>query len=76
LYREYTRALTCEQFFLGVTKTRPIYETAMQHVPDSRIKDLCVKYADLEMTLGEIDRARGIFRQKNLKCPLYGDLTL
>jgi hypothetical protein len=48
----------------------------MQHVPDSRIKDLCVKYADLEMTLGEIDRARGIFRQKILKIPLYGDFIL
>jgi hypothetical protein len=43
----------------------------MQHVPDSRIKDLCVKYAELEMTLGEIDRARGIFRQTNLFQVLY-----
>lgn len=41
---------------------RPIYEAAMQFVPDSRIKDLSVKYADLEMTLGEIDRARAIFQ--------------
>ena len=47
----------------------------MQYVPDSRIKDLCVKYADLEMTLGEIDRARAIFRQKILESPLYGDFV-
>lgn len=54
--------------FFGVTKTRPIYETAMQFVPDSRIKDLCVKYAELEMTLGEIDRARAVFQYGSQHC--------
>jgi pre-mRNA-splicing factor SYF1 len=53
---------------LQVTKTRPIYETAMQYIPDSRIKDLSVKYAELEMTLGEIDRARAIFQYGSQHC--------
>ncbi|KAJ1474868.1 hypothetical protein T484DRAFT_1830702, partial [Baffinella frigidus] len=41
--------------FFGVTKTRPIYEAAIQHVPDARIKDMCLKFADLELVLGEVD---------------------
>jgi len=32
-----------------VTKTRPIYEAAVQHVPDARIKDMCLKFAELEL---------------------------
>ena len=40
----------------------------MQHIPDSRIKDLSVKYAELEMTLGEIDRARAIFQYGSQHC--------
>lgn len=40
----------------------------MQYIPDSRIKDLSVKYAELEMTLGEIDRARAIFQYGSQHC--------
>ena len=32
-----------------MTKTRPIYEAAVQHVPDARIKDMCLKFAELEL---------------------------
>lgn len=31
-------------------------------LPDKDAKTMCVKYAELEKSLGEIDRARGIYR--------------
>lgn len=30
-------------------------------LPDKDVKTMCMKYADLEKSLGEIDRARGIY---------------
>jgi pre-mRNA-splicing factor SYF1 len=29
--------------FFGVTKTRPVYEAAVQNVPEGRIKDIAVR---------------------------------
>ncbi|KAG2689796.1 hypothetical protein I3843_09G154300 [Carya illinoinensis] len=46
----------------GVPKTREIYEQAIESgLPDKDVKAMCLKYADLEKSLGEIDRSRGIF---------------
>ncbi|KAK9267469.1 hypothetical protein L1049_009895 [Liquidambar formosana] len=46
----------------GVPKTREIYEQAIQAgLPDKDVKTMCLKYAELEKSLGEIDRARGIY---------------
>ncbi|GAB4831286.1 hypothetical protein Ancab_005300 [Ancistrocladus abbreviatus] len=46
----------------GVPKTREIYEQAIQSgLPDKDVKTMCLKYAELEKSLGEIDRARGIY---------------
>ncbi|RVW46317.1 Pre-mRNA-splicing factor SYF1 [Vitis vinifera] len=46
----------------GIPKTREIYEQAITSgVPDKDVKTMCMKYAELEKSLGEIDRARGIF---------------
>lgn len=46
----------------GVPKTREIYEQAIQSgLPDKDVKTMCMKYAELEKSLGEIDRARGIY---------------
>eukprot|EP00961_Rhodomonas_salina_P246654 3332356-Rhodomonas_salina.1 len=63
---ERTRALGC--WTSNVTKTRPIYEAATQNVPDSRVKDVCVRYAQLEQSLGEIDRARSIYNYGSQHC--------
>ncbi|KAK6932490.1 hypothetical protein RJ641_002114 [Dillenia turbinata] len=47
----------------GVPKTRDIYERAITSgVPDKDVKTMCLKYAELEKSLGEIDRAREIYR--------------
>ncbi|CAK9877717.1 unnamed protein product [Sphagnum jensenii] len=48
--------------FLGVPKTRAIYEHAIESgLPDKDVKTMCIKYAELERNLGEIDRARAIY---------------
>ncbi|KAL0012683.1 hypothetical protein SO802_007791 [Lithocarpus litseifolius] len=46
----------------GVPKTREIYEQAIESgLPDKDVKTMCLKYAELEKSLGEIDRARAIY---------------
>ncbi|KAJ8769194.1 hypothetical protein K2173_000969 [Erythroxylum novogranatense] len=46
----------------GVPKTREIYEQAIESgLPDKDVKLMCLKYAELEKNLGEIDRARAIY---------------
>lgn len=47
----------------GVPKTREIYEQAIESgLPDKDVKVMCIKYAELEKSLGEIDRARVLFK--------------
>ncbi|KAJ4833905.1 hypothetical protein Tsubulata_032939 [Turnera subulata] len=47
---------------LGVPRTREIYEEAIKSgLPEKDVKTMCLKYVDLEMSLGEFDRARGIY---------------
>ncbi len=45
----------------GLTSTRPIYERAIAALPDKEAKDMCLKFAEMERRLGEIDRARAIY---------------
>ncbi|KAJ4810460.1 Pre-mRNA-splicing factor SYF1 [Rhynchospora pubera] len=46
----------------GVPTTRQIYEQAIKSgLPPNDVKFMCLKYAELERNLGEIDRARTIF---------------
>ncbi|KAL7083563.1 hypothetical protein ACP275_14G171800 [Erythranthe tilingii] len=47
----------------GVPKTREIYEQAIESgLPDKDVKTMCVKYAELEKSLGEIDRGRALYK--------------
>lgn len=45
----------------GLTSTRPIYERAIAALPDKEAKNMCLKFAEMERRLGEIDRARAIY---------------
>lgn len=45
----------------GVTATREIFEKAIEELPDDQVKEICIRYADMERKLGEIDRARAIY---------------
>lgn len=45
----------------GITFTREIYERAIELLADDQARDMCIRFADLERKLGEIDRARAIY---------------
>jgi len=47
--------------FFGVTRTREIFDKAIETLPDKYLRDMCLKYAQLEKKLGEIDRARSVY---------------
>jgi len=47
--------------FFGVTKTREIYDKAIDAVDSKYVPDMCLKYSNLETVVGEIDRARAIY---------------
>jgi pre-mRNA-splicing factor SYF1 len=59
VYNAYISHVT--QYF-GVTQTRPIYESAVASLPDLAAKGMCLRYAELERKLGEIDRARALYQ--------------
>lgn len=46
--------------FFGVTHTRTIFMRAIESLPEKYVKDMCLKFADMERKLGEIDRARAV----------------
>ncbi|XP_047948131.1 pre-mRNA-splicing factor SYF1-like [Salvia hispanica] len=47
----------------GLPKTREIYEQAIEsRLPDKDVKVMCLRYAELEKNLGEIDRARALYK--------------
>ena len=52
----------------GLTSTRPIYQRAIEVLPDREAKDMCLKFAETERRLGEIDRARAIYGHGSQFC--------
>jgi pre-mRNA-splicing factor SYF1 len=52
----------------GLPSTRSIYERAISALPDREAKEMCIKFADMERRLGEIDRARAIMGHASQFC--------
>ncbi|CAG9759678.1 unnamed protein product [Ceutorhynchus assimilis] len=52
----------------GIPKTRQIYEKAISVLPEKDIRDVCLRFADMETKLGEIDRARGVYSHCSQIC--------
>jgi len=52
----------------GVTHTRSIYEKAIEVLDDEHAREMCMRFADLERKLGEIDRARALFAYCSQLC--------
>lgn len=52
----------------GLTSTRAIYERAITALPDKEARDMCLKFAEMERRLGEIDRARAIYGHASQFC--------
>src|SRR4051794_3296077 len=47
--------------FYGVTKTRPIFQTAIERLPEDQSREMSLRFAQMERNLGEVDRARAIY---------------
>jgi pre-mRNA-splicing factor SYF1 len=52
----------------GVVYTRQIYEKAIEQLPDDHAVEMCLRYAELERKLGEIDRARSLYSFSSQLC--------
>jgi len=52
----------------GLAATRPVYERAIEVLPDKQTAEICLRFANLERKLGEIDRARAIFAHASQFC--------
>eukprot|EP00004_Rigifila_ramosa_P016307 TRINITY_DN3858_c0_g1_i1.p1 TRINITY_DN3858_c0_g1~~TRINITY_DN3858_c0_g1_i1.p1 ORF type:complete len:849 (-),score=230.83 TRINITY_DN3858_c0_g1_i1:69-2333(-) len=52
----------------GIAHTRSIFQEALDTLPDKLIKPMCLRFADMENKLGEIDRARAIYTYGSQFC--------
>jgi pre-mRNA-splicing factor SYF1 len=52
----------------GLPATRPIYEKSIEVLPNRQAAQMCIRYAELEKKLGEIDRARAIYAHGSQFC--------
>lgn len=52
----------------GLAATRPIYEQAIETLPDRQTAEMCLRFAALERKLGEVDRARAIYKHASQFC--------
>ncbi|KAI4466206.1 pre-mrna splicing factor [Holotrichia oblita] len=52
----------------GVPKTRQIYEKAIEVLPEDKTREMCLRFAEMETKLGEIDRARAIYAHCSQIC--------
>ena len=52
----------------GLAASRPIYEAAIEVLPDRQAASMCLRYATLERKLGEIERARAIYAHASQFC--------
>jgi pre-mRNA-splicing factor SYF1 len=51
-----------------VTRTREIYEKAIEALPERDLRKICQQYAQMEQRMGEIDRARAIYVHASQYC--------
>jgi hypothetical protein len=52
----------------GLPATRPIYERAIEVLPDRQTAEMCRRFAAMERKLGEVDRARAIYAHASQFC--------
>jgi pre-mRNA-splicing factor SYF1 len=64
----FTYYITKSASNFGLPSTRGIYERAIAALPDRQAKEMCIKFADMERRLGEIDRARAILGHASQFC--------
>ncbi|XP_047117336.1 pre-mRNA-splicing factor syf1 homolog [Schistocerca piceifrons] len=81
VYERATKAVLPEEMFevfniyikkaaeiYGVPKTRQIYEKAIEVLNEENSREMCLRFAEMETKLGEIDRARAIYAHCSQMC--------
>merc|ERR1719401_2043417 len=68
MYEMYSILLRKTAELFGQTRTREIYDQAVENLPQDKIKDCCIRYAKMETMLGEVDRARAIYVHASQFC--------
>ncbi|KAF4518796.1 hypothetical protein B566_EDAN005417 [Ephemera danica] len=81
VYERATQAVTPEEQFelfniyinkaaelYGVARTRQIYEKAIEVLPEDKAREMCLRFADMETKLGEVDRARAVYSHCSQMC--------
>lgn len=51
-----------------MARTRQIYEKAIELLQEEKARDMCLRFADMETKLGEVDRARAIYAHCSQMC--------
>jgi pre-mRNA-splicing factor SYF1 len=57
----YNLAITKSATFLGLPSCRQIYDLALENLTEEEARTFGMKYVELEIKMGEVDRARAIF---------------
>ena len=52
----------------GLIATREIYQRAIEVLPDQATARMCIRFANMERKLGEIDRARALYAHASQFC--------
>ncbi|TKA67677.1 Pre-mRNA-splicing factor syf1 [Cryomyces minteri] len=64
----YTFYITKSASNFGIASTRAIYERAIVALPQQEACTMCIRFADMERRLGEIDRARALYGHASQFC--------
>eukprot|EP01103_Thecamoeba_quadrilineata_P014553 TRINITY_DN4366_c0_g1_i1.p1 TRINITY_DN4366_c0_g1~~TRINITY_DN4366_c0_g1_i1.p1 ORF type:complete len:886 (+),score=201.57 TRINITY_DN4366_c0_g1_i1:55-2712(+) len=67
-YKMYLLYISKAAELFGVTKTREIFQKAIGALPENDVKNACLRFAEVERKLGEIDRARAIYVHASQYC--------
>lgn len=63
--------------YLGITKTRAVFESAIENLKEFELIEMGLRFAELERKFGEIDRARQIYMHiSQFSDPRYDDQDL
>ena len=54
--------------FFGIIATRDIYTKALEVLPDKSARDMAIKFMEMEVKLGEVDRARSVLAYISQLC--------
>ncbi|KAF2395661.1 pre-mRNA-splicing factor syf1 [Trichodelitschia bisporula] len=67
-YEMFNYYITKSASNFGLPSTRAIYDRSLAMLPDEQAKVMCLKWAEMERRLGEIDRARAIWAHGSQFC--------